>query len=529
MRGKYYSQYLMRALDGEAVPLSRELEKLVSLGERVTRAVPAVPRLDEGARRRIWESAVSAAHEAEPHGKVRALYLRRVAWVAAACLVALAALFAALYLRGGGPAVRERVEVATLRVDRGEMAIKDVEGVERIAQDGETLAEGEAVIASEEARGWIEFEYGSLTRLLGEGEVAVVEGDDGVVVEVRRGRTYHRVAEGVPYTARCADISVTALGTAFALEVEDGKARVLSIHSSVEVEAGEDVLRLEEGDALAFGAGADGLIYDLTLKHLDDEWFRWNKSLDEELGLPVGILRLLEEEDGYAEEGAPTQETAPQPPAPEPQPSPQPAPQPTPQPAPQPPAQKSLVLSASAREGAVDFTWTLSGYSGFQGFKLCRSENNPEPTYPGDWWKYIDGADTRSATDASVEGGHTYYYRLAVYNQGEVLGYSNAVKVTVPGQSQELSISLSVTVEGGKVKLSWNVSGKGSYDGFKVCRSETDTSPSYPGDAYAFVDAGSRSYTDAAVSSGHTYYYRVGIYCSDSIVAYSNAVKAVVP
>ncbi|NPV59099.1 MAG: hypothetical protein HPY75_05485 [Actinobacteria bacterium] len=529
MRGKYYSQYLMRALDGEAVPLDRELEALVSIGERVTRAVPAVPKLDEGARRRIWESAVSAAHEAEPHGKARALYLRRVAWVAAACLVALAAVFTALYLHGGGLSVRERVEVATLRVDRGEMVIRDAEGVERIAQNGETLAEGETVLAAKEARGWIKFESGSFMRLLGEGEVAVVEGDDGVVVEVREGRTYHRVAEGVPYTARYADISVTALGTAFALEVEDGKARVLSIHSSVEVEAGEDVSRLEEGDALAFGEGADGLIYDLTREHLDDEWFRWNKSLDEELGLPVGILRILDEADREAEEEPPAQETAPQPPAPEPPPTPQPAPQPTPQPAPQPPAQKSLALSASAREGAVDFTWTLSGYSGFQGFKLCRSENNPAPAYPGDWWKYIDGADTRSATDTSVEGGHTYYYRLAVYNQGEVLGYSNAVKVTVPGQSQELSISLTATVEAGKVRLSWSVSGAGSYDGFKVCRSETNTNPSYPGDTCTFVDAGSRSYADTSVSPGHTYYYRVGIYKGGSILVYSNAVKAVVP
>ena len=165
----------------------------------------------------------------------------------------------------------------------------------------------------------------------------------------------------------------------------------------------------------------------------------------------------------------------------------------------------------------------------YNGFKLCRSETNSTPSYPGDWWKYIDGENTRSAVDTSVEGGHTYYYCLAVYDKGAVLGYSNAVKVTVPGQSQELSISLSATVEGGKVKLSWSVSGKGSYDGFKVCRSETNTSPSYPGDTCTFVDAGSRSYADVAVSPGHTYYYRVGIYCGGSIIAYSNAVKAVVP
>ncbi len=526
MRNRHYSQYLMRALDGEAFPLDRELAELARLGERVAAASPAVPGLDDAARARIWEKAVSASRETAARER-KAVTLPRAALAAAAvCLIALAAVFATLILRGGGQEALQRVEIATLRLDRGEVAIKDAEGVERLAVDGEALAEGEIILVAQGARTWVEFETGSLLRLAGGAEAALVEGEDGVVVEVLKGRTYHRVAEGTSYSARSGDFSVNALGTAFALDVEDGKGRVLSIHSSLQVEqAGEPGSRLDEGQALDFFAGGGGQSFDITREHLDDEWLRWNKDLDEGLGLPLGAFRLLEEREEGGET-PPQRNAEPQPQPQEPQP--QPVPEPPPQPTPQPPAQKSLVLSASAREGAVDFTWTLSGYGGFQGFKLCRSETNPTPSYPGDWWKYIDGADTRSVTDTSVQAGHTYYYRLAVYNQGEVLGYSNAVQVKVPGQEQKLSISLSAALEGCVVKLSWSVGGTGSYSGFKVCRSETNPNPSYPGDACAFVDAGSRSYVDDSVSSGHTYYYRVGIYKDGSILVYSNAVKVVV-
>ncbi|MDI6831033.1 MAG: hypothetical protein QME88_06820 [Actinomycetota bacterium] len=524
MRNRYYSQYLMRVLDGEDLSLDRELSELVRLGERVKRVMPVVPPLEEAARARIWESAVSGAVAPVPRER-RMVTLPRAAWIAAAaCLIAVAAVFALFLLRGGAPTVTGRVEVASLHIDRGEVTVRDGEGNERPAVEGKALAEGDTVIAARGARGWMEFGSGSILRLQGDTEVALVEGEEGVEVEVVRGRTYHRVAEGTRYLARSGGVSVNALGTAFMLDVEDGRGRVLSIHSAVKVvTGGEPGSSLDEGDALDFFQGGIGEPYDITREHLDDEWIRWNKALDEELGLPVGILRLLEE----AAEEEKTQEEPPREPS-SPQPAP-PQPQPSPQPAPQPPVQKSVTLAAAAREGAVDFTWTLTGYSGFQGFKLCRSETNPAPSYPGDWWKYIDGEGTRSVTDTSVEGGRTYYYRLAVYDRGEVLGYSNAVQVTVPGKKQELSICLSAAVEGGKAVLSWEVSGTGSYSGFKLCRSETNPAPSYPGDTCTFVDAGSRSYADTSVSSGHAYYYRVGIYRDGSILAYSNAVKVVVP
>ena len=533
MKSRYYSQYLLRVLDGEDLQLDRELSALAAVGSRVRCAVPVTPSLQEDARHRIWSSVVSGTGESIVLER-RAPRIPRLAWVAAAAAaVAVIAVLAVFLFNGGGPVVREPVEMASLYIERGEIEVRNAQGEVNLARSGEALNEGDVILASAEARGVVEFASGSVMRFDGKSEVGLISGEEGVEAEVIRGNTYHRVIDGEPYVVSSGDVSVTALGTAFVFDVAEEQGKVVSVHSSLLVD--EDTTssadknpRLEEGDVFLFGEGQEARILDVTREELDNEWIRWNKGRDEELGLPIGVLSILDEEDVPAEpqpeqpEATPPAEEQPDQPAPQPPPTPEPPPPP-------PPAQNSVVLSASAREGAVDFGWTVTGYTGFQGFKLCRSETNPAPSYPGDWWKYIDGANTRSASDGSVEAGHTYFYRLAVYSDGAVLGYSNAVQVAVPGSSKEPSISLSGEFDGGKVHLSWNVSDAGSYDGFKVCRSETNPSPSYPGDTCTLVPAGQYSYADTSVVSGKTYYYRVGIYKGGAIVKYSNAIKITIP
>lgn len=533
MKDKYYAQYLLRALEGEDLQLDEELSGLIELGSRVRCAVPATPPLRDDARRRIWSSAVSGASEPIVLER-RVARIPRLAWVAAAGLtLAIIAVLAVFLIGNGGPTIQKPVQMASLRIEQGEMAIRDMQGEERPARDGESLEEGDVIVAAADALGVVEFGSGCILRLHGEAEIGLIPGEDEVIAEVYDGETYHRVVDGTPYVVRSGDVTATAMGTAFAFDVEKTGGKIVSVHSSVQVEVdGAPSLdaspRLEEGDVFLYGEGREAQVLDVSREELDNAWMKWNRDLDERLGLPLGVFSMLEEI--VAEEQA-TQPEQPETPLPAEEGPEQPVPQPpAPQPpTPQPPAEESVVLSASARDGAVDFSWTLTGYTGFQGFKLCRSETNPAPSYPGDWWKYIDGENTRSATDSSVEAGRTYYYRLAVYNNGTVLGYSNAVQVTVPGQPQEPSISLSGVVEGGKVKLSWSVSGAGTYDGFKVCRSETNPNPGYPGDTCTFVAFGQNYYTDTSVVSGKTYYYRVGIYKGGAIVKYSNSVKLTIP
>ena len=543
-RKKDSSEILLRALDGEDVQLDLELTELVQLGNRVRAAAPDLPHLEEDARRRIWDQTVSGRSPAEVQVKPTRR-IPRLAWgVAAGLALALIAALVLIFVNVGESPVPEPAEIAELRIHQGEMTVMSSSGEERSAEDGEGLMEGDTVIASKDSRGVVEFEEGCILRLDGEAEVSLSSQDGELVADLIKGKSYHRVVDGTSYVVRSGGIKVTAKGTAFTFDVEEYTGKVISLHDSVKVDVTQDSVQswsssLEEGKIFLYREGEEEAhVAEISREELDNEWLLWNKSLDEELGLPLGALSMLDEDIAVGEpqeqpqeQPQPPAEEQPAPPAPPgeqpPDAGPTPAPEPTP-PAP-PPVQNSVTLSASAAEGRVDFSWSLTGYSGFQGYKLCRSETNPDPTYPNDWWKYIDREATRSATDTSVKAGKTYYYRLAVYDQGNVLGYSNSVQVTVPGQPAELSISLNAVVDGGKVVLSWVVSGEGDYSGFKVCRSETNSKPSYPAEGLAYVAYGQNGYTDGSVLPGKTYYYRVGIYKDGSILKYSNSVQVTVP
>ncbi|MDD5666956.1 MAG: hypothetical protein PHS26_06555 [Actinomycetota bacterium] len=41
-------------------------------------------------------------------------------------------------------------------------------------------------------------------------------------------------------------------------------------------------------------------------------------------------------------------------------------------------------------------------------------------------------AGARYYADASIASGHVYYYRVGIYKDGDILVYSNSVKVVVP-------------------------------------------------------------------------------------------------
>jgi hypothetical protein len=537
MRGKASSQNLLRALDGEDLHLGEELNDLILLGERVRCAVPKVPPLQESERRRIWNDTVSGARQpAALRG--RAGRVPRLAWgIAAGLALATVAALVLVFVNIAGEPVVESVDIARLGSLRGEMRIIDSQGVERVAGEGDVIREGDSLIAARDARGVVEFDDGSIMRLDGETEVTLLSGEDGIDVDIARGKSYHRVLGDSPYVISSGEVRVRAVGTAFSFDVDEGTQKVVSLQSSVEVDVYSHRVpdwnsNLREGEIFLYREDEmEPLISEVSRDDLESEWLIWNGDRDRELGLPLGVLSLLYEEPIADNQTTPQPEPS-QTPADDdgqtPQPAPTPEPSPTPTPAPQ-PVEESVVLSAQAGEGVVSFSWSVTGYSGFQGFKLCRSETNTAPSYPNDWWKYIDGENARSTSDNTVQAGHTYYYRLGVYNQGTVIAYSNAVQVTVPGQPQDLSITLSATVEGGKVKLSWQVSGQGSYDGFKVCRSESNPKPAYPADALTFISCGQSSYADGDVLSGHTYYYRVGIYKGGDILAYSNAVKVTLP
>lgn len=71
--------------------------------------------------------------------------------------------------------------------------------------------------------------------------------------------------------------------------------------------------------------------------------------------------------------------------------------------------------------------------------------------------------------------------------------------------------------------FSWTVSGVDTSKGFKLVRSKTSTTPTYPGDSAAFIESGKKSYA-LYVGDGKTYNYRICAYRDGGCEFYSNVV-----
>lgn len=109
----------------------------------------------------------------------------------------------------------------------------------------------------------------------------------------------------------------------------------------------------------------------------------------------------------------------------------------------------TISLAASEANGKAVLNWTIEG-SAPKGFKVVKSTNNVNPTYPvmdGDSYAYLNDSTKRSYTDKDVSAGKTYYYRVCKYNgSGVCLVYSNNVSITISG-SNNSETSFSDTVD----------------------------------------------------------------------------------
>ncbi|MFS1512081.1 glycoside hydrolase family 9 protein [Chengkuizengella sp. SCS-71B] len=154
----------------------------------------------------------------------------------------------------------------------------------------------------------------------------------------------------------------------------------------------------------------------------------------------------------------------------------------------------SFILSASAGDGQVDLSWSLS--SDADHYDVLRSQ-----TSGGPYTTIANGITLRDYTDTSVSNGTTYYYQL-VANNGAGTTTSNEAQVT-PQLQQPGSFTLSATADDGKVDLSWTTSAYAN--SYEVLRSTSMSGP------FNSIQSGlsTTSFSDTTVTNGTTYYYKV--------------------
>ncbi|PID99420.1 hypothetical protein CSA80_01515 [Candidatus Saccharibacteria bacterium] len=325
------------------------------------------------------------------------------------------------------------------------------------AQEGATFGEGDELRTGQDSRAIITLDDGSAIRLNQNTKVVLdTLLTDSVVVTNGEGAVYARVvaSKNRTFAVKTADMSYTALGTAYLTTNTADKKGVEVFHS--QVKAGETVVK--EGQGLYELSSSEAVKKVVSLdpeKLRQDAFVTWNKAQDEksdEFKEKLGFLKNIDK-------------------APE--------PQPTPAQPPQQPANpgSSISASASAVGDGIQVNWSLNNVSADYAFKVVYSKTDTTPTYGENSARYV--AKGNYSTKLSLTDGKTWHIRVCSYRgNGQCLYYSNTVTVQAPYVEKEkvsrgtMSASLSGSV------LNWSYTGRAPY-GYKVVWN-TSGAPTYP-------------------------------------------------
>ena len=368
------------------------------------------------------------------------------------------------------------------------------------AEAGQSLANLDYVRTLDSSRAIVLFDDGSVVRLDSNTELYLSSLEaDALEVTLMDGQVYSRVVESdnQTFTVVTANERFQALGTAYKTSTDGTKDELEVYQSQVKVESAD--LDVEEGNKYDSDSKEKSA---LDLAALDsDEFAQWNKQKDsesEDFKDKLGVLKDREEE-------------------------------PAPAPAPTAGTPAGITLSASTGDAGVNLSWSMSGVSSTQGFKVVRSISDSTPTYGENDAIYVGDPGARSAKWYSDNGG-THYYRVCIYFEGTCSTYSNAVQATSPLVQKEPVVSGTINLAINGQTLSWSLGGGTAPHGYKVVLSESP-SPVYPANSIQYIGAGTTSATLPDKAAG-TYYVRVCKYTNGTqeagCVDYSNEVEYVV-
>jgi hypothetical protein len=97
-----------------------------------------------------------------------------------------------------------------------------------------------------------------------------------------------------------------------------------------------------------------------------------------------------------------------------------------------------------------------------------------------------------------------------------------------PAPAAKSGITLSAKVTEYTANFSWKISGIDTSKGYKLVKSKSSQTPTYPNDSAAFIEASKSSYS-LYLGDGKTYYFRICAYRDDACESYSNAVTVTTP
>ena len=540
MKSRLKAQLISERLQGrepsEVVkhdPELRQLELLSSLLEKVSEAEPMPsPEAMDRMESRVMECHRRVAEEGRERGRdparrVSVTDTRKLSYatLATAAMIAAVLVVSSVFFTSPG-----RVGVAPTAALAEQEAWVYATGAVEVKQPGGdwsqqeaplVLAEGGSLRTPEGVRAELDFGGDNYARIDAGGEVDVLAvGEKGVSMRMQQGEGYFRAEKGVPMRVFGGGLEVETLGTVFDLDLGGDGPELLALEDEVRAgvfQAGMEAVVLEEGKMLGLPEqmGEDGLsggIQEISPQRLQEEWLLWNRTQDENRGLPVGVLAGVEPLVAQAPDITPLG----------------PAPPPGEDDQPQEDGQPGVSLQATPGEGGITLFWEIKEASADE-FIILRAIGR-DPAYPQDELGRVPG-NTRAFLDRNAAGGTTYSYQVVFEHEGEMIA-SNAVKVSTPQVEPTITLSGNV-VDGGSgipvIDLSWHVEGPLQPDFYALVRSDSNQSPVYPPvgtmlEWRRYPPGQDFFHRDGDLLMGYTYRYRVFAIKGGRIILESNTV-----
>src|SRR5437016_3155054 len=160
-------------------------------------------------------------------------------------------------------------------------------------------------------------------------------------------------------------------------------------------------------------------------------------------------------------------------------------------------------LQATAGTGNVTLSWqapSSNGGSPITGYKIYRSSSS------GTEGLLITIGNLTSYTNTGLASGHTYFYKVAAVNGIGTSSLSNeasATTLTIPSAPQNLQATAGI----GNVTLSWQA--PSSNGGLPITNYKIYRSSSSGTEGLLTTVGKVTSYTDTALTSDHTYFYKI--------------------
>lgn len=171
-----------------------------------------------------------------------------------------------------------------------------------------------------------------------------------------------------------------------------------------------------------------------------------------------------------------------------------------------------VIKAAEVTTSSIRLTW--DAVDGARGYRIERATKKD-----GDYSVVADNLTTTSFIDNDLNDNTTYYYRAYSATTAAKDNASAVLAVTTAKRETPTAVdNVHVAAGDGKVSLSWDYRSGFSYNVYRAAKAEGD---------YALLSTTfSGSYSDATVTNGNTYYYKVQMAKGDDFGPLSEALDA---